>query len=284
VEVNAKLSGYQVAPPQTLFVNNTRLGWSAKVFRVESLQLTFEQQSGEGGEEMQVIVSGTHLALREEDSSIYSWTAATDETTPATGGTVTAPQILVNPAAAFVATGDPTVRPAVDGATLLGGVSGLASARVPEVLQSVGGVGMIKAGKFVDANMGMKTVAQDLVVGSTSGGTAGWRIVATAAISVPVGTASVTLEMVAPPFSGSGTLTLDLVSNLGFSISNGAGPSTPQVARDGSGSLTQNSPVTGVGLTLSLYFNVDTSGASLSINNGKIRQDVITPLAIGKVT
>ncbi|KKL47637.1 hypothetical protein LCGC14_2333530, partial [marine sediment metagenome] len=58
---------------------------------------------------------------------------------------------------------------------------------------------------------------------------------------------------------------------------------SPQVSRANNGSLTQNSPVVGTNLTLTLYIKFEV-GVALIFNNAKINQDTILPVAIGKVT
>ena len=75
-----KLHAYQVIPSDTVMITNSRMGWSAKVFEVMSTRLIFD-----GGE------LGVDLVLRETDSSVYTWTAASDETTVTAAPTTNLP-------------------------------------------------------------------------------------------------------------------------------------------------------------------------------------------------
>jgi hypothetical protein len=139
---------------------------------------------------------------------------------------------------------------------------------------------------FNAANFGIKALASNLLTSSKSSPALGWvAYPVTASIDVPDGANSITLEMVLPSQSGSGSRSIVTpgADNIGFSITSGAGPASPQVSRANNGSLTQSSPVVGTGLTLTLYINFE-SGPALIFNNAKINQDTILPVAIGKVT
>lgn len=75
VDWPGKLGCYRLQPGDTVQVTLARYGWSAKVFEVIGTELTHEED-GAGG-----LVLGCDLALRETASSVYTWTAASDETT-----------------------------------------------------------------------------------------------------------------------------------------------------------------------------------------------------------
>ncbi len=145
--------------------------------------------------------------------------------------------------------------------------------------------GIFKAVKFNQANFGIKTLANNLLTASTAGPATGWvKFSPTTEIDVPDETASLELQMVLPAENTSGSRRVSTgVDNIGFSITSGAGPATPQVSRQGDGSLTQNSPVKGAGLTLTVYVNF-TTGSFTVFPNAKINQDTLLPVAIGKVT
>jgi hypothetical protein len=150
----------------------------------------------------------------------------------------------------------------------IGGDSGIRSDRVEEALFDASGVGRLRVTKFKDrtgsAGPGTATFAGDLLAPS-----AGWQVAATGSCDVKEGTNSVTFIMTAPVESGPDINTgLFAGANCGFSITAGAGPATPQVSRTGSGSLVQNSPVIGDGLTFTLYFRVS-SGGGTDLINGK---------------
>ncbi|KKK59828.1 hypothetical protein LCGC14_3030450, partial [marine sediment metagenome] len=158
----------------------------------------------------------------------------------------------------------------------------LTDGRVAAVLAASG---ELKAVRFNTANFGIKTLANNLLTSSKSSPATGWvAYPLTASIDVPAETVSVTLEMVLPSESAAGSRRIQTgIANIGFSITSGAGPATPQVSRQGNGSLTQSSPVKGAGLTLTLYINF-TTGTFLVFGGAEINQDTVLPVAIGKVT
>ncbi len=145
--------------------------------------------------------------------------------------------------------------------------------------------GELKAVRFNTANFGIKTLANNLLTSSKSSPATGWvAYPITASIDVPDETVSLILQMVLPSESAGGSRRISTgIDNIGFSITSGAGPATPQVSRQGNGSLTQSSPVKGAGLTLTLYINF-TTGTFLVFGGAKINQDTVLPVAIGKVT
>jgi len=145
--------------------------------------------------------------------------------------------------------------------------------------------GNLKAARFNSANVGKKVLADNLYTRSKTNPATGWSSFTNPpSIDIAAETASITLEMVLPSEGGSGSRRIDtVVANIGFSITSGAGPATPQVSRQGNGSLTQNSPVIGDGLTLTMYVRFTTGTFSI-FSNAKINQDTTVPLAAGKVT
>ena len=145
--------------------------------------------------------------------------------------------------------------------------------------------GELKAVRFNTANFGIKTLANNLLTSSKSSPATGWvAYPITASLDVPQETVSLELEMVLPTEAAGGSRRISTgIDNIGFSITSGAGPATPQVSRQGNGSLTQSSPVKGAGLTLTLYINF-TTGTFLVFGGAEINQDTVLPVAIGKVT
>lgn len=69
VELKGKIGCYRLQPGDTVMLTIARYGYSAKVFEVVSSSLVFEGA-----------VIGCDLVLRETASSVYTWTAGTDET------------------------------------------------------------------------------------------------------------------------------------------------------------------------------------------------------------
>jgi hypothetical protein len=63
-----KLTAYRAEPPETEMINNTRFGWSAKVFEVNESRLVF------GPGEI-----GVDHALRETSSTIYDWSTSEEQ-------------------------------------------------------------------------------------------------------------------------------------------------------------------------------------------------------------
>ncbi len=69
-----KLSAYQVVPPLTVMLNNSKFGWSAKVFEVAETKLVMDSDA-EGAPFI-----GVDLVLRETASTVYDWSSG-EETT-----------------------------------------------------------------------------------------------------------------------------------------------------------------------------------------------------------
>ncbi|KKM04104.1 hypothetical protein LCGC14_1767590, partial [marine sediment metagenome] len=87
--------------------------------------------------------------------------------------------------------------------------------------------GDLKAGKFNAANFGIKALASNLITSSRTSPPTGWvAYPITRSIDVPDETASITLEMVLPSQSSSGSRSIVIpgADNIGFSITSGAGP------------------------------------------------------------
>jgi hypothetical protein len=74
VVMPCKLSAYQVAPPLTVMLTNSKFGWSSKVFEVAETKLVMDIDS-EGAPFV-----GVDLVLRETASTVYSWSSG-EETT-----------------------------------------------------------------------------------------------------------------------------------------------------------------------------------------------------------
>jgi hypothetical protein len=67
VRLQCNLDAYQVITGDTVMVNSTRYGWSAKVFEVMESSLSFDE------------TVGVSLLLREIDSGVYSWSSTEEE-------------------------------------------------------------------------------------------------------------------------------------------------------------------------------------------------------------
>lgn len=65
-----KLSAYQVKPPQTVMLTNSKFGWTDKVFEVAEARLVTEQ----GADGSPYI--GVDLTLRETASTVYDWSSS----------------------------------------------------------------------------------------------------------------------------------------------------------------------------------------------------------------
>ncbi len=76
VAFTTKLVGYQLQPPNTMRLTNSRLGWTNKEFEVSESQLVIEPDS-EGAP-----VLGQRLTLRETGSSIYTWASSEEGDIP----------------------------------------------------------------------------------------------------------------------------------------------------------------------------------------------------------
>lgn len=73
VAMPCHLSAYVNQPPETVMLNNTRFGWSAKVFEIA--ELAFTPDTDANGEP----VLGVDLTLRETASTVYDWSAAEEQ-------------------------------------------------------------------------------------------------------------------------------------------------------------------------------------------------------------
>jgi len=144
----------------------------------------------------------------------------------------------------------------------------------------------LKAGKFNVANFGIKKLGEELYNRSKSNPATGWvKFGVEEEIDVPDEIASIEFNMFLPTAGGGGTKDINFAAdNVGFSITVGAGPATPQVSRANNGPLPQNNPVTGIGRKLSYYVKFVDTGAFFIFSNGRITQDAILPVALGKVT
>jgi len=104
-----KLNAYQVQPMNVISFTHSRFGWSAKTFVVTACSLVY----GDDGD------VGVNLALQEEDSTAYDWTAATDEGTLNTVPTPDLPTTACTPPSGLTLTATEVVR-AVDGVRTVG--------------------------------------------------------------------------------------------------------------------------------------------------------------------
>jgi len=148
--------------------------------------------------------------------------------------------------------------------------------------------GHIDGAKFLDSNTGRKEGLGEIVAGLTAVGETFlfWSKVATIEVDVPTLINSIKLEMTIQQ-NGSGDIELFMVGdNVGFSITAGVGPATPQISRQGDGPLVQNNPVSGNGLTLSIYVLVkDNNLGTAAFTVGcTAAQDLVLPFASGGVT
>jgi hypothetical protein len=100
VKCKTRLTGYQLQPADVVNVTHSRFGWSNKTFEVQNSTLTFDSNANDGPQ------LGVELVLRETDSSVYSWTAASDELADATAPTTTMPnpQNVVTPTSLALST------------------------------------------------------------------------------------------------------------------------------------------------------------------------------------
>lgn len=72
VSVSCKLSAFKYEIGDTIMLDYDRFGWSGKVFEVIGWQLGQEESEG-------VMVPSVLLQLKETSTTVYSWSAATDE-------------------------------------------------------------------------------------------------------------------------------------------------------------------------------------------------------------
>ena len=144
--------------------------------------------------------------------------------------------------------------------------------------------GVLVAGKFVGGNPG-ETATRVMIDATVDSGATGWRLIATRTIDVPTTVNSIKFSLnVLTVSSGGGTLQRETIGdNVGFSITSGAGPGTPQVSRNGFGDLPQNNPVTGSGLTLSLYVKTKSSVSDEGCR-GVLNVFETVPMSAGEIT
>jgi len=146
-------------------------------------------------------------------------------------------------------------------------------AELEAVTKSGVSTGILASVRFASANPG-EEVLIDIIVGSNSSPPLGWLVAGTALINVPEDVASVKFTLSLGNASGSGSRTWDDAPNVGFSITAGAGPATPQVSGASSSEITQNSPVVGDGLTLTFYRKFK-AGTFVNFTNGRLKAKTI---------
>lgn len=110
VQLAAKLTAYRLIPGDTVAITNARLGWSAKAFEVTSLRFV---ASDDGG-------LGVDLTLRETASTVYDWTAASDEVEvdPAPDTDLPNPFGVTAPTSLTLASGDAEILQLAEGSIL----------------------------------------------------------------------------------------------------------------------------------------------------------------------
>jgi hypothetical protein len=67
------LAAYQLQVPDTVYVNNDRMGWSEKIFEVASSSLVLER------DDQDVPYLACDLVLRETDSSVFDWSTSEEQ-------------------------------------------------------------------------------------------------------------------------------------------------------------------------------------------------------------
>jgi hypothetical protein len=70
VSMPLNLAGLQITAGDTVYINNTRFGWTNKAFEIQEWALAIEQ------DETGAPLPGVNCVFREVDSNIYSWTTA----------------------------------------------------------------------------------------------------------------------------------------------------------------------------------------------------------------
>lgn len=110
VQLAAKLTAYRLIPGDTVAITNTRLGWTAKAFEVSSLRFV---ASDDGS-------LGVDLTLRETASTVYDWTAASDEVEvdPAPDTDLPNPFGVTAPTSLTLASGDAEILQLAEGSIL----------------------------------------------------------------------------------------------------------------------------------------------------------------------
>lgn len=110
VQLQAKLTAYRLVPGDTVAITNTRLGWTAKAFEVTGLRFVAADDGS----------LGVDLTLRETASTVYDWTAATDEVDvdPAPDTELPNPFSISAPATLTLASGDAEILELSEGSVL----------------------------------------------------------------------------------------------------------------------------------------------------------------------
>lgn len=110
VQLAAKLTAYRLVPGDVVAITNTRMGWTAKAFEVTGLRFVAD---GDGA-------LGVDLDLRETASTVYDWTAATDETEidPAPDTDLPNPFSVSAPATLTLSSGDAEILALAEGSVL----------------------------------------------------------------------------------------------------------------------------------------------------------------------
>jgi hypothetical protein len=109
-----KLTAYQAEVCDVVQVTRSRFGWNAKNFEVTDSQLKILADANNNP------IIGCDLALRETDSSIYAWNAATEETPVVASIVNTLPDpSTVAPCSTLAISESPVGVPAVGGASVL---------------------------------------------------------------------------------------------------------------------------------------------------------------------
>lgn len=212
----------------------------------------------------------------------------------ATAGTTAQPQLQQgNPTNTASATGGApssalTVAGNIAPGVKLAGDAGLVNDRVLDVIFDNSGIGTHKPGTWHKANPGQTGQTIQLANGSTTANS-GWQKVATGTIDVPPGTQSVILKLVGNASGSAGTIDFLNGQNVGFAISAGAGPASPQatgqVASGGSAIfVTLSAPMTGVGLTLSIYIQPTAAANKFTSLSLICSVNTTTPFQSGTVT
>lgn len=110
VQLAAKLTAYRLVPGDVVAITNTRMGWSAKPFEVTGLRFSVD---GDGA-------LGVDLDLRETASTIYDWTAGTDEeeVDPAPDTDLPNPFSVSAPSSLVLASGDAEILQLAEGSVI----------------------------------------------------------------------------------------------------------------------------------------------------------------------
>jgi hypothetical protein len=110
VQLAAKLTAYRLVPGDVVGLTNTRMGWTAKPFEVTGLRFVAD---GDGS-------LGVDLDLRETASTIYDWTAGTDEeeVDPAPDTDLPNPFSVSAPTSLVLASGDAEILQLAEGSVI----------------------------------------------------------------------------------------------------------------------------------------------------------------------